>query len=513
MLLYCIMLKLNVFADKNQFRILMILFFLATFLLRMNVTGKGHMHYPDELRYRYAFSVVDEIQAGHIKQGLSNMFRAYCRPAFVMLSIGPAMAQRLMDPEVGKGEQLNVERDDLRTYVIPSIINVFVSMGIILLMYKFLFYATKDRFISFAGMLVYSMMNTSFMEIRHMVPYYWAQLLFLGLIFMLITDTGVEKDDKKKIFLYGILAGFSFSVYPGFYNLFFTAMGLVFFISSRRIRQTAVFLGGALVFPLIFEAISQYAGLPNFGNKHQLECVYEALPTNPPSSWDFAWIVKYALGMEGILGGILAAVFIYFLVRHVIIKRDIDRKAWYIFIFTIAAYVFIVTMLYLFGKFSLRVKYCHPFFFIMVFGAFMAVARVRKPMRATVVSLLVSLSALSFIFYYSQYMRAIYPRDLRQYMRETYPGALVMQTAEYYPLNMQRAALLLSIKENYDYLGVNLRTPGGPGDGTYHFIDLGADKLIINEPYTDTVYTPFAVSALSFNPDKTKNRMKVYKLR
>lgn len=494
-----------------RYRIFFFTAILVIFFLRLNVTTKGHMHFPDELRYRYAFTAIDEIKSGNARLGLSYFFRAYCRPAFVMMGVLPASVQRMISPDVGKGDLVDVEKDDLRTYIVPSIFNVFASLGIIALFYLMLRYITKDRFISFAGMIFFSFTNTSYMEIRHMTPYYWAMLLFMLLIYQFLKEKNAEALTAKSLMYYGALSGLGFSIYPGYYNLAFIVAGLVFFISENKKRAFLIFALSFLIFPAVFEIISQYAQLANFGDKGQLKCIYDALPTNPAAKWDFVWIIKYALGIEGIPGLIMLVLTFIFLVK--ILPGDkIDMKVKLIYILNIAVYIFIITMIYLMGKFTIRIKYCYPFFFFMGIASFTALYHMKGFAKPLVFAIL-AVSMASFIFYYGRYISAVYPRDVRQYVRETYPDKSIIHTAEFYSKSMQAAALMVARENGIDFLGVNLRMCSGSGEAG-GMINIDQKYEIISYPAPENVFTPYSVAAMNFGPiDENTNRMRVYKLK
>jgi len=501
---------MNIFENKKVFAGIFLIFILLTFFLRLNITTKGHMHFADELRYRYAFSVIDGFKKGDLKEGFSNLFKSYCRPAFISLGLIPASIQRVIDKNVGKGDLPEIERDDLRSYIIPSIFNVFISIGIMLLFYQMLLYITKDRVFSFFGMVFYSMLNTSFMEIRHMQPYYIGMYIFFLIIYRAIRNENSSDFGSRQYLCYGIATGFAFSVYPAFYNLAFMIAAFLFIISKNKIRAAIWITAGFLVFPAIFEVLSQYSGFPNFINKHQMECIYEALPTNKSALSGYFWFAAFAIGVEGIIGAVLTVLFIAFLFKYITDKRS-DRKIKIIYILWAVMYLYTVVMMFTLNKFTPRIRYCHPTFFLMAIGMFVFIYNYAKT-RMRIAVFLILAEIFSFGFFYNRYIQAVYPRDIRQMVREDYPGKTIIHTAEFYPENMQKTSFYLAMKENVDLLGINLRPPTGPKEPIIP-INMGKESEIVNVPQPDSVYTPYANNALNYFGISDYASMKVYHLK
>ncbi|MDD5439681.1 MAG: hypothetical protein PHS37_05805 [Candidatus Omnitrophica bacterium] len=465
------------------------------------------MHFPDELRYRYAFTTMDEIGNGDIKHGLTNPFRAYSRPAFVLLSMIPASLQRLYDANVGKG---NVEYDDLVTYIIPSGFNLAVSMGIIVLFYLILYRITYSRFIALSGMAVYSMLNSSFMELRHMTPYYYGEFIF----FLLLYQVLIEPEGKwplRTLVYYGLMSGIGFTVYPGYFNLAFLIAGLTAFLNKLNLRAIAIYGVSFMAVLLAFELVSQFAGLSYLFDPRQLKCVYDALPTDPSTPRDIIWIVTYMLGIEGAAGGIIMALGLVFLFRYVSDKRT-DYKIRVSALLMIIVYIFMVAMIYLKGKFTLRVKYCYPYIFLLTLAAFFVLNNL-KGRKAIAVGGLTALAFAQFVFYYIRYEEAVYPRDIRQEYREKYPGKKLIHTAEYYLPSMQRAALAIARQEGFDFVGVNVSAVGGPWADQYNPVVIPDGTEILNMPHPECVYRPYASHALNFSTGGDRYPMRMYKMR
>jgi len=499
----------KIFDNNKIFNIILTVTILFIFISRLSLLNKGHMHFADELRYRYAFRTMDEIAEGKYRHGLSNLFRAYNRPGFILLSMVTCSIQRIFDNDVGRLD--NPEHDDLRTYFIPSLVNLISTIAIIFMMYLFLLYFTKDRFISFSGMVIYSLLNTNIMELRHMTPYYWAEIFFLLIIYKIIRLKVNREYSAKELISFGILTSLAFNVYPGYYNLALLVAGLIFFTGRNKLRIAVLFLCSFLLPIVIFEAISRYAELPYLFENKKLKAMYDALPTNPQEKWDFVWIIKYMLGIEGIMGGILLAFSVAWLALD-LPRRSTNNKVKIVYCLILIHYAFIVTMIYTLGKFTLRTKYCHPFIFFIVLSVFLLINRVKR-FRLILIAALLVLSSISYIYYYGQYLEAVYPRDLRQLVREKYPDKKIINTAEFYDKNTQMAQLYLANRDGYDFLGVNLRTIGRAVNKGHNPIDLPEENLLMSYPMPEQVYGPYTNSALSFSKERGGYKMRIYRLR
>lgn len=496
----------NVFSRPKSYALLFTAFIFIITLSRLPLATKGHMHFSDELRYRYAFATMDGVREGNLKHGLSNLFRAYNRPVFIILSMIPASLQRFFDKEAGRG---NVESDDLGAYAVPSIMNVLFSVGVIMVFHQILYLLTGDRFIAFSGMFVFSMLNTTYMEVRHMVPYYLAEFFFFFIVYRILKRNAQREYRTAEIVCYGIATSLVFNVYPGYFNLAVLIGGLIFFTAGNKLRTALVFASSFMIFPVLFELVSRYAELPYLFDGNKLDAVYKALPTGQARLSSAVSIVRYILGLEGVVGGILLALSALF-VFYLLPKRTMDRRVKLIYIIIAGVYIFKVIMIYLAGKFTLRVKFCYPYIFLTTIAAFLFLHSVRRYQRIFVVGL-VALSFVSFLFYYREYLAAVYPRDVRQRVREEYPGKKIIHTAEFYPKNMQRAVLRLAKKDKYDILGVNLRTVTRAAE--YNPINIDQRFEVMSFPRVEAVYSPYSAAALNFSMDRERLRMRVYKLR
>lgn len=495
---------LNITDQSNRYRAYLIVFVLLLLILRVPLITKGHMHFPDEIRYRYAFGVIDKFEQKDLTGAFSDFFRSYNRPSFILLSVPLAYMQRVMDPNVGK-DLSKPDKDDLRTYFIPSFFNVIASIMLVLLVYNWILTFTGNSAISMLGAICFSMLNTSYMEIRHILPYYFCECIFLFILLKIFQAGDHLHLKNRELFLYGLLTGFGFSYYPAYYYLPFFIILVIFCLSERRLKDSGIFLLSFLTVPMIYEIISKFTVTPYFIDSVKMEKMYEALPVSHEvfSSGSLVWIFKYMLGVEGITGGIILVLSLLFMYKC-FSKAGYPKRLKVLYIGMILNYVFVILMILFTGKMGIRAKYYYPYVFIFLISTFLLLNEIIKYRKVFLV-IFTGICIVSFVFFYSCYLKVVYPRDVRQFVREYYnePSIVCISAGDESKVkNMKKQ--MINIYEPR-FVGVNIRF-----DGSSQKLGFEDNRNIISIPHTNGVYKPYGGKILE--PADRFGKMDIYEL-
>ncbi len=497
-------------------KLIFAVFILFLLILRLPTVKKGHLHFPDELRYRHAFVVIDKLNEGKIKEAITWLFRDNARPTFTLLSIIPAFAQRLLDRDVAKDVDINIDvkTDNLRldTYAIPSILNVFFSLGVSVIAFLLFRILLEDKTLSLIAAIIFSQLNLSYMYIRHLVPYYLSLFLYLLTLYLVIRFAKLKRLSTKKIFLLGLLQGFAFSFYPGHYTIIVVVLGIILFVADKRkIITTLAFLMSFSVILLAWDILARYSGMNYLFNAKQIEAIIGTYKHIGHEAFTHGLV--YIIGTEAIMGIVLFIFFFIYLVFG-LFKKSSQVIPKVLFTCVIFVYFFHSIACYITQGEKYNVYSFYPYMFFVTLGCFLFIKRMAHLSRITALILL-GVSIVSFCFYYARYFKINYPRDIRESIVKNYPGRKIIYTAEFYPKSLQRAALTLAIRNEYDFLGVNIRMPGRDARFEYNPLKLSNLKEILNFPQPYSLFPPY--DSLCFFGEKSnsiaKFRMKIYALK
>jgi hypothetical protein len=288
---------------------LLLVAWVSLLLLRLALLGRGTLVDYDERRYFQSFEALRAAAHGHWRACAFALSMVDARPVDALWRCVPAAGQLLLARYAGC---------DIYTFpslLLPTLLNWAATVGT-----AWFFWHICQRLLAgapaarqwalVAAVLYASLINTS-IYVRHVLPYDGAMLLFMGLLYWVLS----QPNSPNAWFWarLGLGAGALWLLYPGYYP------GPVLLVAPlldwRRPVGWALAhfgqllaLGVGFVLPLLgAEALSRMGGAPPFWAV-SYDLSLHILQGDPAEGYTF-WL-KYLWQVEGALGMILVALLI-----------------------------------------------------------------------------------------------------------------------------------------------------------------------------------------------------------
>lgn len=388
-----------------------------TFLLlcltcyRFSLIGRGHFYWSDERCYLPAAKLVDAVMGGDYRAATGHLFEARreipaARPGFVLVSVLPVLGQRLV------GTLAGIDPQTPRYYDVASAFNVLVTLGVTGCLFALGRVWTGSAWFALLIAVVYSLLCSANVWIRHMMPYQEALLFFLLALWLLSTTPRPGERAVLRLTIAGLLTAFGYSCYPGHYAFVIINAAVAVARSQRRILSVAVFgLSSATVISL-FELLARFTGGSYL---HDLKSLSGSVTMGyPKEGYVFVW--RYLRDVEGAVGVVLFVLFSGFVAFLLWRRRvNISLTARTAICAAIGCYLFHASMGVFFGKMVFYGRVLMVYLPFMVGGAILALVHIPLPtVRRTCVCGLLIASAYSFVGFASEYSRIIYPAEFLQ---------------------------------------------------------------------------------------------------
>jgi hypothetical protein len=378
---------------------------------RLLLTQSGQLFWPDEFRYVHALHVLDEIRQGHLGTGVAWLFTVPsvpdanhgAGPAYVALSTVPAVIQGLASLSAGIGPE------DPAFYRIPAVANVFVSMAIAIVFFKFVLLFVHDRRLALLSALVYGLLANTNLYVRHLFPYDLALLLLLCGLFLVVSEQGDPARLLRRVVGAGLLAGFGFTTYPGYDPFVVILATAVLCNPAGSWRHLVVMFVSMMSVGLAWEGVARLGGvslialtLRHFGTLAGEQGSFEET---------LIFLPQYLSDVEGLTGAALLALLAVFAVmaiwrRFGRIELGIVGGAMAIYLVFGAAGVFFHRTVY-YGRLV------HMYLPFVVLAAVLALSKVRRAnLRLATAMPLALASVVAFVPVATAELAATFPRDI-----------------------------------------------------------------------------------------------------
>ncbi|MBF9236762.1 hypothetical protein I2I05_05080 [Hymenobacter sp. BT683] len=207
---------------------------------------------------------------------------------------------------------------------VPQAFNVLILGLNALLLYKIYRQFFTVGF-ALAGVALYSSLVNTNVYLRHLLPYDHALFFFLLALWLLLSQPECHANSRQG--LVGLLSGFSYLVYPGYFMgvLVLLGLGLVFaaapaYRRERRfkvvqLKPIAAQLAGLFVLLGLFEILAQLSGTSYFASSRYIATTI----TQGSYAEGFSFIAKYFWQVEGAVGAgllLLAAIGLVLSIRQ-----------------------------------------------------------------------------------------------------------------------------------------------------------------------------------------------------
>ena len=174
-------------------------------LYKFILINSGFLTEPDERRYLMSFSLLKNLSEGHFLKAIRAIYNADGRPGSIILHSIPATLQFIY------AKIRHLEVFETQSFQIVFIYNFIIFTLTLYVLYKIFRKLFQSKLIALTGILIYSLLVNNFIYFRHIYPYNESLLIFLWLTYQILKTSHYN---LKKIFFWGALAFFGFTVYP-----------------------------------------------------------------------------------------------------------------------------------------------------------------------------------------------------------------------------------------------------------------------------------------------------------
>ena len=375
---------------------------------RFSTIGSGHFYAGDESRYFAAERLVDDLSAGDHRAAAGRLFEVTVRPAFVLISVIPAAAQRLVGGVFGLERQTHAYYDTVAGF------NVLVALGVAFCVFALVRRWTASGWYALLATVLFSWRVCANIWVRHLVPYYESLLLFLVAL-LLVTPRAPQADaTNRRMCAAGLLSALGFTCYPGFYTFVLINAAVVVVVARRRIAAVVCFGASAAAVLSGFELVSRWAGQSYFKNLLGLPHEHARLMKIGLCEEGYVFIWRYLCDVEGAAGVVLLALCAVF-VGLVVCRRgaSIPRAARAAILAAIVCYLIHATQATLRHKVAVYGRVMVMYVPFMVCGAVLVLRQIRWPrLRIAAVCGVLLVSGASFVSFARWYSSVRYPEDL-----------------------------------------------------------------------------------------------------
>jgi hypothetical protein len=234
---------------------------LLALVVRLALLDRGAFAYPDELRYRNVLDAAGALAHADVERACFAMSTADGRPGYVLIHLPAALLQLVVSRLFG------LEPDRPPSIAIPLGYQLGFSLLLLWIFWRLArSWLPGPDWLPLSAMLALALLASSNAYARHLLPYDTSLALLLGALWLATTVDPALPGRAEGV---GVLAGFGYAAYPGYYPLPFVVLAVLAWRalepgSPRRARTVASWplrgaLGGLAV-ALFFEGAARLAG-------------------------------------------------------------------------------------------------------------------------------------------------------------------------------------------------------------------------------------------------------------
>lgn len=470
--------------------------------VRLMLITKGHFHLQDELRYRYTFAFIRELTELQVAEAMRQLFQfpLYARPLLVLVNLPTALLQVAVLLITGAKTESPFSLSWASGFQVLGTIGV--SLAVYVIAKKYL----KSEVLALGSTVVYSLLINSNLYIRHILPY--DLTLFIYLVWLYLVLQNYRRWSARRLSVAsGFIAAVLHLVYPAYYLFIPIFVTLTTFLPRARRLKRFIFFIVSFVTPIAaVEFLARILGKSYFVDAQFLTT--RVVVGDPGETLVFVY--RYLWQVEGWVGLLLIILFSSFLV-HIMVKRKLYGREF----FGLTAAIVGAYLLYgLGGSGAGKVFYgrsVRMFFPFVVLGAMMVLKQtLNEPRRRLVAGLVISVSLISFIQWYPQFLRLTYPGDVLYALCQFQCTTLVSEVNENYsPDSVENHPI-----DKPDYVAVNFGRFFFPDKNLFDHTPENAELLWqAPHPINFTAYQFEALSPIERKLIKERNyQMKLYRL-
>lgn len=267
--------------------------FVVLTALRVSLLGQGAWAFPDELRAKRSFLVVQAIASLDASEVFRHFAVSNARPGAVLVQAPPAAVDRL----ISNGE---ISQHPWAMWIF----NVLCSLGASFFVYRIASQLLGDRRFALLALIWHGLLVNSNLYLRHMLPYDGSLVCLLGAL-----DQALRSKRAVSAFAIGALAGLGLAIYPGYYWLaLLVALG---FSQQARVRRVAAYALGIALVLILFEGFARVGGGSYFGELSHLSETID----HGSFGEGFTYIFSYLWQVEGLSGALAVLACFAFTIR------------------------------------------------------------------------------------------------------------------------------------------------------------------------------------------------------
>ena len=379
---------------------------LTILLFKIFYIGVGAYGITDEWRYDLIFSLIESIKQGDYIKFCKTLVDTNGRPGELLIRLPFAIIQIIWYKISGQPVS--------HSNFIPQFFNYIVVLVNTFFIYRISFNSLASdktnhpKLIALVSTLAYCALLNHGLYIRHLLPYDNALLCFLVAVYML----SEYKLRSYHYLLIGILVGFGFSIYPGYFLFVGILMSAVFIKSffEKQLHHFFKLFLGAFTILFCWEFITRLGGYSYFNSLKTLASTI----TQGSFEEGLTYPVTYLLEVEQLIGLLLlaspAAYFIF---------RKQDEMFSYSYLVGILGLIFLIgyaLQCFFFQKMVFYGRILHMFMpiFILSLSYFLLFLSNRLPNRAfyTMIFFLNIYAITDFLLKNKSFTEVAYPRDI-----------------------------------------------------------------------------------------------------
>jgi len=383
-------------TEKYLYKLLIFLL-IVTNLYKFRLITGGYMTEPDEKRYLMAWRALKHLMQGDIEGFSLAVFSAQGRPAEILVKMIPATLQFI------SAKIFHLDFFETQNFYIVFLFNFVIYTLTLWLLFKIFQFIFNNKTLSVFGVFSYSLLINSYVYLRHVYPYDTSLLLFLLVLYKII------------------------SVYQSsFFALFVIFALLNWTILRENTRQyfklTASYVMGSIVVLLLFEGFSRLGNTSYMHNALTLSgTVIQGDFFDTPT-----FLFRYLFEVEMLIGAVIILSLILFIFKIPKIVRS-KKPSDNILIIIVASYFIFyalyVSLGYFAHQFTMYGRILHQFFPVIWLIILYVFSEMRFEIQQKFMPIIAIGATILFVFQMQNYLQIAYPRDvywtyLRQYKRE-----------------------------------------------------------------------------------------------
>lgn len=385
-------------------------------IYRFSLTDRGALVFPDELSYVETFNALHNLFKDDLKGFCKHISSIGAIPGNTTIRMIPAIGQLFLCKLTG------VPVFNPYSLKVATAFNVIISLFILIVFYKLSFLLfNKDPKTAFLSMFIYGLVVNNNIYIRHIVPYDISLLCFLSSLYIIVKSS-ITNYQLKTYIISGILVGFGFAIYQGYYFFPVLIFTLILFnknlpiFSNQKLIGILIFVISAVTVLLFYEILAKIGDVSLFNT-------YLLLGQKDFSLGDFnegfIFIFKYLFEVEGVMGILIIAfsllcyakIFLHFS------KAKTSHNNYFVLkmllMISLTGYLIHASLSYFFHSKVFFGRLLHMYYPFLIWAIFIILSDIRnKKLKYWMTTFTIVISLYSFVIFSIKYYSLGYPRDI-----------------------------------------------------------------------------------------------------